>query len=180
MSRWNPVTGAPRDGTEPNGTYPYVPVRSVNPANTYVTYPTANSGLGTWFIPSLFGRAGADILNLGGLDLTATPAPSPPVDMDTRRQPYFRTEMLQKVMNLTTVRTHQYAVWVTVGFFEVVRPGDPTKLIPDELGPEIGSATGGVQRSRAFFILDRSRATGFNLFNPGDYRECVLYRRRIE
>ena len=27
--------------------------------------------------------------------------------------------MLQKVMNLTTVRTHQYAVWMTVGFFEV-------------------------------------------------------------
>ena len=41
-----------------------------------------------------------------------------------KQHPYFRTEMLQKAMNLTTVRTHQYAVWITVGFFEVKRQGD--------------------------------------------------------
>src|SRR5262249_39109472 len=44
---------------------------------------------------------------------------------DQRDHPYFRTEWLQKVANLTTVRTHQYAVWITVGFFEVTRQGDP-------------------------------------------------------
>ena len=27
-------------------------------------------------------------------------------------------------MNLTTVRTHQYAVWITIGFFEIKRQGD--------------------------------------------------------
>ena len=51
------------------------------------------------------------------------PNPSPP-QFDTKQHPYFRTEMLQKAMNLTTVRTHQYAVWITVGFFEVTRQGD--------------------------------------------------------
>ena len=28
------------------------------------------------------------------------------------------------MMNLTTPRTHQYAVWMTIGFFEVIRQGD--------------------------------------------------------
>ena len=43
---------------------------------------------------------------------------------DDRQHPYWRTELMQKAMNLTTVRTHQYAVWITVGFFEVKRQGD--------------------------------------------------------
>ncbi len=33
-------------------------------------------------------------------------------------------EQLQRMMNLTTPRTHQYAVWMTIGFFEVKRQGD--------------------------------------------------------
>ena len=41
---------------------------------------------------------------------------------DSREHPSWRIEMLQRVMNLTTVRTHQYAVWITVGMFEVKPP----------------------------------------------------------
>ena len=89
-------------------------------------------------------------------------------------------------MNLATVRTHQYAVWVTVGFFEVVKPGnprvaafDPTQ-VPDILGAELGGSTGSNTRYRGFFLLDRTRATGFNPYNPGDFRKVVTYRRRIE
>jgi hypothetical protein len=102
-----------------------------------------------------------------------------PVD-DRRQHPVYRTEWMQKVMNLTTVRTHQYAVWVTVGFFEVVRSGDPARRIPDELGPEIGASSGQNVRYRGFFILDRTRATGFDPFNPADFRQVVVYSRRIE
>src|SRR5207249_2809874 len=43
---------------------------------------------------------------------------------DSKQHPYWRSEQLQRVLNLTTVRTHQYAVWITVGFFEVLRQGD--------------------------------------------------------
>ena len=32
--------------------------------------------------------------------------------------------MMQRIMNQTTVRTHQYAVWITVGFFEIIKQGD--------------------------------------------------------
>ena len=86
---------------------------------------------------------------------------------DHSQHPYFRTEMLQKVMNLTTVRTHQYAVWITVGFFEVTRPGNsdlvdsaPT-LAYDQLGREIG-LNGKIVRYRGFYVVDRTKATGFN------------------
>ncbi len=99
---------------------------------------------------------------------------------DNRQHPLYRTEMLQKVMNLTTVRTHQFAVWITVGFFEVVQTGTPEMGIPDTLGQEVGIAAGRNVRYRSFFTLDRTRATGFNPYYPGDFRNVVTYRRRIE
>ncbi|WP_152053269.1 hypothetical protein [Tautonia marina] len=102
------------------------------------------------------------------------------VNRDMRRNPSTRTELLQKVSNLTTPRTHQYAVWVTVGLFEVVKTGDRAQLIPDELGPELGVASGSNVRYRSFFVLDRTRATGFNPLRPGDYRDVIVYSRRIE
>ncbi len=99
---------------------------------------------------------------------------------DNREHPYFRTELLQKVMNLTTVRTHQFAVWITIGFFEVLKPGSPSLGVPDVLGGEIGLAGGKNIRYRSFFLLDRTRAAGFDPFEPGDFRDVVTYRRRIE
>ena len=99
---------------------------------------------------------------------------------DLRQHPLYRTEWLQKVMNLTTVRTHQFAVWITVGFFEVVKPGTPELGLPDVLGQELGLNEGRNTRYRSFFTLDRTKATGFNPYNPGNFRDCVTYRRRIE
>ena len=80
-------------------------------------------------------------------------------------------------MNLTTVRTHQYAVWITIGFFEVKRQGDllmanarpGTSLPPwrfDILGPEIGASTGQTTRYRGFFLVDRSKLYGFDDYDP--------------
>jgi hypothetical protein len=109
----------------------------------------------------------------GRVNLVALPAiqdvylgsgPAP----DRRQSPYFRTEWLQSVMNLTTVRSHQFAVWITIGFFEVKRRGNPAlatsnpMLAADLLGPEIGPPDGPRFRHRAFFVLDRSRAGGLN------------------
>jgi hypothetical protein len=117
-----------------------------------------------------------------------TPASTPPL-YDTKQHPYFRTEMLQKVMNLTTVRTHQFAVWITVGFFEVKRQGDllmlqQTNANPvlafDLLGPELGAATGQTTRYRGFFIVDRLKLYGFDDKTPGSFRPAVVYRQMIE
>lgn len=123
----------------------------------------------------------ANPLKLGGFravmntDIT-NPTPIP----DRRQVPAFRNEWLQKVVNLSTVRTHQYAVWLTVGFFEVAKAGDPVNLVPDQLGPEIGLASGQNVRFRGFFVLDRTLANGYAPNNPADYRRVVTHWRRIE
>ncbi len=107
-------------------------------------------------------------------------APAPNVVPDYRQHPLYRIEWLQKISNLTTVRTQQFAVWITVGFFEVVRPGTPELSIPDVLGQELGQTSGAQKRYRSFFVVDRTKATGFNPYFPGNFRDCVTYRRRIE
>jgi hypothetical protein len=89
-------------------------------------------------------------------------------------------------MNLSTVRTHQYAVWITVGFFKVLSQGDPALAVTnptlayDKLGPEIGLAGGRSVRYRGFFIVDRTKLTGFDPLSPGNYRDAVIYRQTIQ
>jgi hypothetical protein len=113
--------------------------------------------------------------------------PSPAFqEADLRQHPYFRSEWMQRVMNLSTVRTHQFAVWITVGFFEVTQPGNPQLAFSnpsaafDRLGLELGILEGKNTRYRGFFVLDRTRATGFNPQGSGDFRDVIVYRKTIE
>ena len=105
---------------------------------------------------------------------------------DDRQHPYWRSEQLQRIMNLTTVRTHQYAVWITIGFFEVKRQGDlgmfafNPQLAFDILGPEIGAANGKSTRYRGFYLVDRLQLTGFNPSIATAFRSAVVYRQRIQ
>jgi large repetitive protein len=106
---------------------------------------------------------------------------------DDRQHPYWRSEHLQSAMNLTTVRTHQYAVWITVGFFEVKKTGDigmlaqgtPT-LAFDIMGAEVGALSGTSVRYKGFFLVDRTKLTGFNPGASGSFRAAVLYRKVIQ
>jgi hypothetical protein len=110
--------------------------------------------------------------------------------IDQRTHPEYRLEWMQKIMNLTTVRTHQYAVWITVGFFEVTRLGNPTNInpqtglvqpLPDQLGGEIDLYAGKNIRYRSFFVIDRTKITGFNdPYFPNNFHNAVVYSRRIE
>ena len=108
--------------------------------------------------------------------------------LDAREHPFWRIEMLQRVMNLTTVRTHQYAVWITVGFFEVKRRGnvgmiasaDP-RLAFDVLGPEIG--LGGDQAPPLSRLLP-GRPTQARWLRPdeltGPWHSAVVYRQNLQ
>ena len=124
---------------------------------------------------------------LNGPNLGANSTTSGSGNTDDRQHPYWRTELLQKAMNLTTVRTHQYAVWVTVGFFQVKRQGNigmlaqgPPQLAFDVMGPELSALYGARIRYRGFFLVDRLKLTGFNPGGTAAWHSAVVYRKVIQ
>ena len=91
----------------------------------------------------------------------------------TDRNAHFSYQALQRLSNLVTCRSNVYALWLTIGYFEV----DPATL---QLGQEVGLDTGTVQRHRAFYIIDRSIPVAFEPGQNHNVDKCVLLRRMIE
>ncbi len=91
---------------------------------------------------------------------------------DPRRSAVFRTDSFQRLGNLTTTRSNVFAVWITVGYFEVTANG-----LPDR---ELGSDTGTTKRHRSFYVIDRSIPVAFEPGADHNVDDAVLVRRRIE
>jgi hypothetical protein len=101
----------------------------------------------------------------------------------TDRNPYFRFQQIQRLANSIGTHSNVYAVWITVGYFQV----EPWPLGADaghpdgyQLGAELGSDTGEVNRHRAFFIIDRSIPVGFQRGKDLNAEKTILLKRYIE
>ncbi|MDR1270318.1 MAG: hypothetical protein LBK82_12420 [Planctomycetaceae bacterium] len=97
--------------------------------------------------------------------------------------PYTALESYMRLSDMTTTRSNVFAVWMTIGYFEVehfssrinlinrysnlapyITTDDTFKAVyPDGyvLGAEKGLNDGTVKRHRAFYLLDRSTPVGF-------------------
>ena len=91
---------------------------------------------------------------------------------DGRRSSAFSTDSLERLGNLVTTRSNVFAVWITVGYFEVTDSG-----LPDR---ELGSDTGRVKRNRGFYILDRSRPVAFEPGADHNIEDMIMLKRLVE
>jgi hypothetical protein len=108
---------------------------------------------------------------------------------NTRRSPAFHYQPLQRLDNLTTTRSNVYAIWITVGYFEVEKyalfnpANDLHRQIYPEgytIGQELGVDSGDVNRHRAFYVIDRSIPVGFVPGEDLNTEKAILLRRFIE
>lgn len=100
---------------------------------------------------------------------------------------FFRYNDLRRLGNMITTRSNVYALWITVGYFEVepnVVGGVPVAddVHPDgyRVGQEMGLDTGEVKRHRAFYMIDRTIPVAFQPGENHNVDRCVLLRRFIE
>jgi hypothetical protein len=99
------------------------------------------------------------------------------------RNAYFRYQGLTRLGNVFTTHSNVFAVWITVGFFEVeANPGGVDTEHPDgyRLAQEVGLDSGEVKRHRGFYIIDRSIPVAYQSGVNHNVDRAVLLRRFIE
>ncbi|HZL89785.1 MAG TPA: hypothetical protein VFB96_15575, partial [Pirellulaceae bacterium] len=102
---------------------------------------------------------------------------------DPNRNAYFEYQAFQKIGNVFSTQSNVFAVWITVGYFEVEpNPNGVDVAHPDgyRLGQEIGADSGNTVRHRFFSIIDRTVPAAYEPGKRHNTDKCVLLRRFIE
>jgi len=115
---------------------------------------------------------------------------------DSQRNEYFRLQKRQRMANMTTQRSSVFAMWITVGYFEMEEVAVPIPDNPDvpigsvsfagnlvefrtAIGREYGLDRGQVRRDRAFYVVDRSIPVGFFPGENLNVDKTILTRRYL-
>jgi len=172
-------------------------------APTFFQNPFRSSGAGEMVpLPTMTTAAGVNCTLLreaaAGTPLFAGTNTNP-YD-NTNRNPYFRYQPMTRLSNLVTTRSNVYAVWVTIGFFEVeeisrvdfgtrhsitdvaIRDALYDRVHPDgfQLGQEAGNETGDITRIREFAVIDRTVPVAFEPGKNHNAERAIRLRRRID
>lgn len=119
---------------------------------------------------------------------------------DPKLSSWFRFDPLIRASSQTTTRSEVYAIWVTVGLFEVADVTDDNTGIPTTIPSlnqggaavtrypadnfrivrEYGSTSGDVTRHRGFYIFDRSIPVGYESGADHNIEDAILVERFIE
>ena len=112
-----------------------------------------------------------------------------------QRNTYFAYQPFNRVAGKLTTRSNVYAVWITIGYFEVSPWYGATSGVPNpsgpqvfdqahpdgyQLGQELGADTGEIERHRGFYIIDRTIPVGFQRGVDNNVNNCILLKRFIE
>ncbi|TWT73441.1 hypothetical protein Pla123a_37760 [Posidoniimonas polymericola] len=121
--------------------------------------------------------------------------------LNSERNAALRYMPLTRMSSLATTRSGAFAIWITVGFFEVEPAPDWVdndndqvhdtrfvhrdlydRIYPDgyQLGKELGSDTGDTNRHRGFWIVDRTLPVAFRPGDDVNLEKMILLRREIE
>lgn len=187
---------------------------------TVFSNPLRPADAGDWVPTKEMMRDGVDVTLLrsingtSGADVNGATKPAPQGDplfttellganndfRNSERNGFFRYQPMVRLDNLTTGRSNVYAVWVTIGFFEV-EPVDQwadldttaqakfggdqslyNRVYPEGymFTREDGVDVGNTRRLRGFYIIDRTKMAGFEPGADHNVEEVIRLRRRIE
>ena len=110
------------------------------------------------------------------------PPPFESCGNDGAKNAWFRFDPLIRANANSSVRSEVYAIWVTMGLFEVEAMNVTNQRYPDgyRLVREYGSNTGEINRHRAFYIFDRSIPVGYQTGADVNIQDAILVERFIE
>ncbi len=131
--------------------------------------PSLNGSGDRRLLPAPSFVTSGDLQFPAGEDSTYSPLGSNFFTNNGQSHPYLRNEMLNKILNNITTRSNTFAIWCTIGYFEVTNPGPYSAANRPLLGAELDLDVGANIRHKFFAIVDRT-----NLSVMGDPSGRIL------